>query len=536
MAEPVWFHIDVNSAFLSWTAAYRTLVEGRTPDLREIPSVIANDKNLRTSIVLAKSTPAKKYGVKTGEPLGMARDKCPNLVVAEPDYALYVSSSRRLMALLREVSPVVEQYSIDEAWVDMTGTEGLYGPPVLAAQHLRDRIFSTLGFTVNIGISCNKLLAKMAGELEKPNKVITLFPRELEQKLWHLPVGELFMVGRATSARLTAMGIRTIGDLARADPAFLIRKLGKQGSMIWQFANGKDAGVISSAPAPNKGYSNAVTTPRDVTDFSSADQVLLSLCETVGARLRRDEQAGSCLTVHLRSSSFENWSHQKQLANATNVTQELYHAVRELLRAMWDGKTPLRQLGIQITRLMDTSARQVSLFDAADYEKLSKLDKTVDALREKYGEQALFRAAFLSGDTPNMAGGLSKHRRTGITKPIDEPEQYVLAHLKDGKIKIEGLPYGCGRPVFYFAIFQMIVASSSVIFSMSSTGTYSNLPWKFSPPAQRFGHGSPSNESRAPSVPPRIGCTFGIMPSSSIALFACSTRNMQGSIFSRMLK
>ena len=141
--------------------------------------------------------------------------------------------------------------------------------------------------------------------------------------------------------------------------------------MIWQFANGKDAGVISSAPAPNKGYGNAVTTPRDVTDFSSADQVLLSLCETVGARLRRDEQAGSCLTVHLRSSSFENWSHQKQLANATNVTQELYHAARELLRAMWDGKTPLRQLGIQITRLMDTSARQVSLFDAADYEKLS---------------------------------------------------------------------------------------------------------------------------------------------------------------------
>ena len=183
MAEPVWFHIDVNSAFLSWTAAYRTLVEGRSPDLRDIPAVIANDKNLRTSIVLAKSTPAKKYGVKTGEPLGMARDKCPNLVVAEPDYALYVASSRRLMALLREVSPVVEQYSIDEAWVDMTGMAGLYGPPVLAAQHLKDRISRTLGFTVNIGVSCNKLLAKMAGELEKPNKVITLFPQEFERKL-----------------------------------------------------------------------------------------------------------------------------------------------------------------------------------------------------------------------------------------------------------------------------------------------------------------------------------------------------------------
>ena len=232
------------------------------------------------------------------------------------------------------------------------------------------------------------------------------------------------------------MGIRTIGDLAKADPAFLIRRLGKQGGVLWQFANGKDAGVVSSAPAPNKGYSNAVTTPRDVTDFAYADQILLSLCETVGTRLRRDDQAGACLTVHLRTSGFENRSHQRKLPNATNVTQELYSASRELLRSMWDGKTPLRQIGIQMTQLWPTQARQVSLFDAADYEKLSKLDKTVDALREKYGEQALFRAAFLSGDTPNLAGGLSKHRRTGITKPVDEPEAYVLAHLKEGKIKL----------------------------------------------------------------------------------------------------
>ncbi len=436
MAEKIWFHIDVNSAFLSWTAAYRTLVEGRTPDLREIPSVIANDKNLRTSIVLAKSTPARKYGVKTGEPLGMARDKCPNLVVAEPDYELYVASSRRLMALLGEISPVVEQYSIDEAWVDMTGTSGLYGPPVLAAQRLKDRIAKELGFTVNVGISCNKLLAKMAGELEKPDKVITLFPQELERKLWPLPVRELFMVGRATEQKLRRMGITSIGQLAKSDPAFLVRKLGKQGSIIWQFANGKDAGVVSSAPAPNKGYGNAVTTTRDVTEFSAADQVLLSLCETVGTRLRRDDQAGSCVTVQLRSSAFENWSHQRQLAAATNVTQELYEVSRALLRTMWDGRTPLRQLGVQVTHLMATNQRQASLFDVADYEKLSKLDRTVDALREKYGEQAVFRAAFLTGDTPNMAGGLSKHRRTGITKPVDEPEKYVLAHLREGKIRI----------------------------------------------------------------------------------------------------
>lgn len=318
----------------------------------------------------------------------------------------------------------------------MTGTSGLYGPPVLAARQLKDRISRELGFTVNVGVSCNKLLAKMAGELEKPDKVITLFPNELAEKLWPLPVGELFMVGRATVPKLNAMGIRTIGDLAKADPAFLVKRLGKQGATIWQFANGKDAGVVSAAPAPNKGYGNAVTTPRDVTDFACADQVLLSLCETVGARLRRDEQAGTCMTVHVRSSGFENWSHQKQLPTATNVTLELYAAARELLRMTWDGKTPLRQLGVQVTQLMGTASRQASLFDAQDYEKLSKLDKAVDALREKYGEQALFRAAFLTGDTPNMAGGLSKHRRTGITKPLDEPEAFVKKQLEEGKIRL----------------------------------------------------------------------------------------------------
>ena len=184
MAERIIFHIDVNSAFLSWTAAYRCSVLGESFDLRDVPSVIAGQKDSRRSIVLAKSTPAKKFGIRTGEPLGMARDKCPDLVVAEPDYDLYISASRAMMSLLRNISPVVEQFSIDEAWVDMTGTQRLYGSPVFAAQWLKERIKQELGFTVNIGISSNKMLAKMAGELEKPDKVLTLFPWEMEEKLW----------------------------------------------------------------------------------------------------------------------------------------------------------------------------------------------------------------------------------------------------------------------------------------------------------------------------------------------------------------
>lgn len=419
MAGRVIFHIDVNSAFLSWTAAYRCLVLGEKTDLREIPSVIAGHQNIRTSIVLAKSIPAKKRGVKTGEPLGMARDKCPDLVVAEPDYDLYVSASQKMIALLREVSPVVEQYSIDEAWVDMTGTERLYGPPVLAANWLKGRIRRELGFTVNIGISCNKLLAKMAGDFEKPDKVHTLFPDELEAKLWPLPTQELFMLGAATARKLRRFGIDTIGALANADPRLPDegpRQTGPDALAVCQWAR---RGVFTGAAAANKGYGNAVTTSRDVTDRAYACQVLLSLCETVGMRLRRDGQAGSCVTIQLRTSEFETWSHQMRLASATNVTGELYQAACSLLDQAWDRKTPLRQLGVSVTQLADGTLRQYSLFDAADYARQEKLDTAVDALREKFGEGALFRAALLHSDE-RMAGGLHKKRRTGITKPIED--------------------------------------------------------------------------------------------------------------------
>lgn len=418
MAERIIFHIDVNSAFLSWTAAYRSSVLGNGFDLREVASVVADDSKSRRSIILAKSVPAKKYGVRTGEPLGMALEKCPNLVIVEPDYALYVTASRKLITLLREYSPVVEQFSIDEAWVDMTGTTGLFGPPVMAADHLRERIRRELGFTVNIGIGPNKLLAKMAGDFEKPDKTHTLFFHEIPQKLWPLPVRELFMVGEATERKLALMGIRTVGALAQTDPAFLRRKLGKQGEILWQFANGRDAQMVRSQAEPNKGYGNAYTTPRDVTELAYGQQVLLSLCETVGMRMRRDGQAGACICVHLRTSSFEDWSHRRTLSGCTNVTAELYRNACLVFEEMWDKKTPLRQLGVQVTRLSGTDFRQYSLFDAGDYDRLEKLDTAVDAIREKFGESAIVRATFLTGETEPMVGGLNKERRTGITKPL----------------------------------------------------------------------------------------------------------------------
>lgn len=421
MAERIVFHVDANSAFLSWTAVYRLQVLGESEDLREIPSVVAGDRESRHSIILAKSIPAKKYGIHTGEPLFQALEKCPELRIVQPDYGLYVEASRHFVAMLRQFSPDVEQYSIDEAWVDMTGTERLWGSPRLAAELMRRRIREESGFTVNIGISSNKLLAKMAGDFEKPNKIHTLFPEEMKSKMWPLPVRDLFLVGSATEAKLKLLGIYTIGDLAQTDVAILRRRLGKQGETLWHFANGRNADMVTPEPPENKGYGNSVTTPKDITGTEEAHQVLLSLCETVGMRMRRDGKSGGCVTIHLRTNEFRHFSHQSRLQGATNITGELYREACRVFDEAWDRKTPLRQLGVQVTRLSKEPYQQFDLFSGmspVQYERRMRLDETVDALRDKFGEDIIRRAKFARNPAEHMAGGLSKARRTGVTKPV----------------------------------------------------------------------------------------------------------------------
>ena len=423
MAERVVFHVDANSAFLSWTAAYKVKVLGEELDIRTVPSVVAGDKESRHSIILAKSGPAKKYGIQTGEPLFQALEKCPQLKVVQPDYALYVEASRHFVDMLRQFSPVVQQYSIDEAWVDMTGTERLWGTPRVAAEKMRQRINDELGFTVNIGISSNKLLAKMAGDFEKPNKVHTLFPEEMESKFWPLPVRDLFLVGAATERKLKLLGIYTIGDLAKADINILKKRLGKHGETIWHFANGRNAEAVVPVPAENKGYGNSVTTPRDVVTKENAYQVLLSLCETVAMRMRKDEQCGRCVTVHLRTNAFQHFSHQRSLHGATNITTEIFEAACAVFDEAWDGVTPLRQLGVQMTRLSKEPYQQYDLFSGMSpkqYERKLRLDETVDALRDKFGEDIIRRAKFAQAPEEHMAGGLDKARRTGVTKPVPD--------------------------------------------------------------------------------------------------------------------
>lgn len=421
MQDRVIFHVDANSAFLSWSAAYRVNVLKEDVDLRQIPSVVAGDKESRRGIILAKSAPAKKYGIHTGEPLFQAMEKCPDLVVVAPDYGLYVEASRHFVKLLRQFSPNVEQYSIDEAWVDMTGTGRMYGDPRLAAEKMRQRIWDELGFTVNVGISSNKLLAKMAGDFEKPNKVHTLFPEEMAGKMWPLPVRDLFLVGPATERKLKKMGIYTIGQLAQTDLALLKKRLGKYGETIWHFANGRNADMVTPEPAENKGYGNSTTTAKDVVSCDQAYQVLLSLCETVAMRMRKDGKNGSCVSVHLRTYEFNHFSHQVLLHGATNITGELFHAACRVFDEAWDGQTPLRQLGVQVTRLSSQPYQQYDLFSGLSpvaYEKKLRLDETVDALRDKFGEDIIRRAKFAQLQHEHMGGGLDKTRRTGITKPV----------------------------------------------------------------------------------------------------------------------
>mgnify|MGYP000878115738 CR=1 FL=1 len=308
------YHIDVNSAFLSWTAVKRLRDNPEALDIRTIPAVIGGDEKKRHGIVLAKSVPAKAYGIQTGEPLVQTRKKCPDILIVPPDFATYVSMSEQLMNFLKQTAPVVEQYSIDEAFCDMTGTGLLYGDPVAFAHQLKDDILNRFGFTVNIGISTNKLLAKMASDFKKPNLVHTLFPEEIPQKMWPLPVGELFFVGPSMCKKLEALGIHTIGDVAASNPQLLVSHFKKHGELIWNYANGFDIELPVNHKAANKSFGNSVTLHFDVTDAENAKTILLSLSETVGARIRAEHAYIGVVSVTIVDNEFRHLSRQCTLS------------------------------------------------------------------------------------------------------------------------------------------------------------------------------------------------------------------------------
>ena len=383
-------HVDVNNAFLSWSAL-DMLKNGSSIDIREIPAVIGGDETKRSGIVLAKSMKAKECGVKTAETIYQAKQKCPGLKVFPSNFKVYREYSNKLYCLLREYTDKIERFSIDECFLDMS--QYLMGDTLInKANEINKKVKKELGFTVNVGVAHNKLLAKMASDFTKPDRVHTLFENEIPDKMWILPVSELFMLGKRTVPKLYNMQIKTIGDLAKTNKKILQDRFGKHGIMMWEYANGIDESEVKYIKEKPKGVGNSITLPEDVTNIEKLEEIVLALTEQVTYRLRKEKLLAKVVNVQLRNKNFVDTSHQKKLTTATANTKEIFNVAKELLKQMYVKGTPIRLVGVRVDDLTDKEEIQISLFHDCHNEKQEKLDKTIDQLKEKYGYNSITRA------------------------------------------------------------------------------------------------------------------------------------------------
>ena len=429
--DKIFFHIDVNSAYLSWSALEK-LHSGSDIDLRTIPAIIGGDMAKRHGVVLAKSIPAKNHGIVTGEPVVNAIRKCPNLTIEPPDHKLYSRRSHDLMALLSDICPDIEQVSVDECYMDYTPISRQYPSSEAAAHLIKDRVREQLNFTVNVGISDRKVLAKMASDFEKPDRVHTLYSYEVREKLWPLPISSLFMCGHSSVETLHRLGILTIGDLAQTDISILQSNMKSHGKLLWEYANGIDNSVVETEQAVVKGVGNSTTLSKDAVTPEDAERVLLSLSESVAGRLRKAGQMAEMISVEIKYSTFKKVSHQTTLPTPTCSSDTIYRTACELFAELWDG-SPVRLLGIRSSKLISIGEPvQMSIFDLpaqaqdntihesllptksafkdsspADISaqksssknissgKRDKLDAALDSIRERYGENAIMRGSLM---------------------------------------------------------------------------------------------------------------------------------------------
>lgn len=407
--DNIFFHIDVNSAFLSWSAVKR-LREGDTLDLREVPSIIGGDKEKRHGIVLARSIPAKKYGIVTAEPIVNAFRKCPNLIMESPDFNVYTEMSHGLMDYLHTLTPDIEQASIDECYLYYTPISHLYESPEACADMIRKRVKELFGFTVNIGISDRKVLAKMASDFTKPDRTHTLYSYEIKEKMWPLPVGDLLFCGKSTVATLNKLGIVTIGDLANANREILRINLKSHGDTLCDYANGIDNSMVVTERPEAKGVGNSTTPDHDVTDRKEALKILLMLSESVSARLEKQGFLTSQVSVEIKYATFTSVSKQHITAMPIKTASAIHENAIILFDELWNGE-PIRLLGIRTTRLSrGDEPVQLSLFDMGEEETEKENDKTVDSaknikleaalkeIRTKYGYDAVVRGRLLNDD------------------------------------------------------------------------------------------------------------------------------------------
>jgi len=390
--KKIIMHIDVNNAFLSWSAV-KLLYDGYKTDIRKIEAVIGGDESARHGIVLAKSPVAKKKGVKTAETLMSARRKCNNLKIYPPDFKWYQFMSRKMFELIRNYTPDIEILSIDECFLDYTKVHKLYGDPIKFAYHLKNKIYGTLKFTVNIGIANNKLCAKMASDFKKPNRVHTLFDDEVPTKMFPLDVGDLYGVGKKTTLKLKQLNINTIYDLAHSDVNYLYKYFKNQASILIDKANGIDYSEVNSEIVERKGISNSTTFSYNLTKLDDILNKLQVLTDNVCISLRKKNKYTKVIGVTIKNKDFVTRSHQKKLINATNNTDEIYNVAKKLIIELWD-EEPIRLIGISLNNLTDDSKYQLSIFENVDKkDNYDKLDKIIDELKMQYGSNIINKAS-----------------------------------------------------------------------------------------------------------------------------------------------
>ena len=399
------FHIDVNSAFLSWTAI-KLLKDGAETDIRTIPAIVGGDPKTRHGIVVAKSIPAKKYGIKTAETVASAKNKCPDILIVPPEHHYYHEQSEKLMALLRGYTPNIEQVSIDECYLDYDSIANSFESPEAAAYEMKDTIKEQLGFTVNIGISDVKVLAKMASDFQKPDRVHTLYKKEIREKMWPLPIEDLFMAGRSSVEVLHKLGIFTIGQLAQSPRDVLEAHLKSHGTMLLDFANGIDQSAVEPVREDAKGVGNSVTLPKDYDNLDEIDKILLQLSDKVAGRLRKLHQRAKTIAVEVKFYDFTKASRQTTFEKSVDSGMEIYRSAKKLFRELWQ-ETPVRLLGVRTTNLIrDGEPEQMSLSDLLveqetsrkkmkqpSGEKIEKLERALDRIKDKYGSNAVQRAS-----------------------------------------------------------------------------------------------------------------------------------------------
>lgn len=370
------FHIDVNSAFLSW-AAVKLLSEGGE-DIRLIPSIVSRDPSDRRSIVTAASMPAKKLGIRTAQPASMALRMCPDLVIVPGDSGWFSRCSHDFIEICRSYSPVLQQFSIDECFIDMS-LRMYRKDPVAVATQLKDEIRSRLGFTVNVGIGSNKLLAKMASDFEKPDKVHTLWDTEVPDKLWPLPVGDLLWIGRKTRERLVAYGIYTIGDIAHTPKNVLCTLVGESRAVhLLESARGLDNSPVDTEERENKSISAERTFPKDISEAGDLDRALFNVACIVAHRLRKKGFKASCVSVFVKFPDFSVAQKQCHIPQPTDTTALILNEARRLLAAIWSDGSPVRQVGMGVSGLTRSNALQMSLFEDPRLEYYREWDRRYD--------------------------------------------------------------------------------------------------------------------------------------------------------------